>query len=226
MSELDATAGTRWSSCLRAGTGQAVITTTDLEHVPGAAEDGVVRLTVSDGRVLDGGRRVTSWRRSPRRSARRSSGSATSWRRRRCSPRSSGSGRRPSAPRSRPRPAPSSERGGVLDDLVLGVGLGAGARPDGARDSRAAERLSARGADHALALRHAAAGEVVISGHGRPLGECLAMVAIRRRFCCVLQANWNTPEGPFPTARCAILLYTNLRRPGAPSVARDRGVSM
>jgi hypothetical protein len=37
---------------LRAGSGQSVITTTDLEHVPGAKDAGVARLAISAGRVL------------------------------------------------------------------------------------------------------------------------------------------------------------------------------
>jgi DNA replication and repair protein RecF len=56
MSELDATRRERLTTLLRRG-GQAVITTTELAHVPGADEDDVVRLTVVDGRVgpADGG---------------------------------------------------------------------------------------------------------------------------------------------------------------------------
>jgi DNA replication and repair protein RecF len=53
MSELDDVRRHALIELLRAGTGQAVITTTDLEHVPGAGEDGVVRLTVACGRVLE-----------------------------------------------------------------------------------------------------------------------------------------------------------------------------
>jgi DNA replication and repair protein RecF len=50
MSELDATRRERLTSLLRRG-GQAVITTTELAHVPGAEADDVVRLAVVDGRV-------------------------------------------------------------------------------------------------------------------------------------------------------------------------------
>ncbi len=53
MSELDDVRRHALIELLRAGSGQAVITTTDLDHVPGASEDGVVRLTVSYGRVLE-----------------------------------------------------------------------------------------------------------------------------------------------------------------------------
>jgi DNA replication and repair protein RecF len=52
MSELDAARRLALVELVRAGAGQAVITTTDLEHVPGAGEDDVVRLAVSDGTVL------------------------------------------------------------------------------------------------------------------------------------------------------------------------------
>ena len=50
MSELDATRRERLTTLLRRG-GQAVITTTELAHVPGAEADDVVRLEVVDGRV-------------------------------------------------------------------------------------------------------------------------------------------------------------------------------
>jgi len=53
MSELDDVRRHALIELLRAGSGQAVITTTDLDHVPGAYEDGVLRLTVSGGRVLE-----------------------------------------------------------------------------------------------------------------------------------------------------------------------------
>jgi len=51
MSELDGDRRARLVGLLRRG-GQSVITTTDLEHVPGAGEPGVARLAVADGRVL------------------------------------------------------------------------------------------------------------------------------------------------------------------------------
>jgi DNA replication and repair protein RecF len=53
MSELDHSRRQALIELLRMGAGQSVITTTDLEHVPGATEDGVVRLTVSDGAVRE-----------------------------------------------------------------------------------------------------------------------------------------------------------------------------
>ncbi len=51
MSELDHDRRSRLVTLLR-GAGQSVITTTDLEHVPGATEAGVTRLSVADGVVL------------------------------------------------------------------------------------------------------------------------------------------------------------------------------
>jgi DNA replication and repair protein RecF len=52
MSELDGTRRRTLVELLRAGDGQSVITTTDLEHVPGAREAGVARLGISTGRVF------------------------------------------------------------------------------------------------------------------------------------------------------------------------------
>jgi DNA replication and repair protein RecF len=51
MSELDAPRRERLVETLRAG-GQALLTTTELAHVPGAEDAGVVRLAVVDGAVL------------------------------------------------------------------------------------------------------------------------------------------------------------------------------
>jgi DNA replication and repair protein RecF len=51
MSELDGQRRAALIELLRAG-GQSVITTTDLEHVPGAGAPDVTRLAVSDGRIL------------------------------------------------------------------------------------------------------------------------------------------------------------------------------
>jgi DNA replication and repair protein RecF len=51
MSELDGVRRDALAQLLRA-TGQAVITTTDLEHVPGADEDDVTRIAVSDARLM------------------------------------------------------------------------------------------------------------------------------------------------------------------------------
>ena len=50
MSELDSARRERLVELLVGG-GQAVITTTDLEHVPGAADEGVVSLAVMSGRL-------------------------------------------------------------------------------------------------------------------------------------------------------------------------------
>lgn len=52
MSELDSDRRTLLVERLAAG-GQTVVTTTDLAHVPGAAGPGVLRLVVTDGRVLE-----------------------------------------------------------------------------------------------------------------------------------------------------------------------------
>lgn len=51
MSELDGERRGRLVQLLRAG-GQSVITTTDVDHVPGATDPGVTRLAVADGTVL------------------------------------------------------------------------------------------------------------------------------------------------------------------------------
>jgi DNA replication and repair protein RecF len=53
MSELDADRRERLVERLRVG--QAVVTTTDLAHVPGAEEEDVVRLRVQAGHVEAGG---------------------------------------------------------------------------------------------------------------------------------------------------------------------------
>lgn len=52
MSELDRDRRCALADLLRASGGQSVITTTDLEHVPGADGSAVARLAVADGRVL------------------------------------------------------------------------------------------------------------------------------------------------------------------------------
>jgi DNA replication and repair protein RecF len=52
MSELDGERRRELVSLLRTGGGQAVITTTDLEHVPGAADVEVTRLAVNAGHIL------------------------------------------------------------------------------------------------------------------------------------------------------------------------------
>ncbi|MGI8413411.1 MAG: DNA replication/repair protein RecF [Solirubrobacteraceae bacterium] len=52
MSELDRERRRALVDLLRDGDGQSVITTTDLEHVPGARDRGISRLVVSHGRLL------------------------------------------------------------------------------------------------------------------------------------------------------------------------------
>jgi DNA replication and repair protein RecF len=52
MSELDGDRRRALVELLRAGSGQSVITTTDLEHVPGATDVSVTRIAVAEGRLL------------------------------------------------------------------------------------------------------------------------------------------------------------------------------
>jgi DNA replication and repair protein RecF len=52
MSELDSTRRQALVALLRSGGGQSVITTTDLDHVPGARDAGISRLGISAGRVV------------------------------------------------------------------------------------------------------------------------------------------------------------------------------
>lgn len=52
MSELDHDRRLALVEWLRSAGGQSVVTTTDLEHVPGAASPDVTRIAVADGRVL------------------------------------------------------------------------------------------------------------------------------------------------------------------------------
>jgi len=52
MSELDGERRARLVALLRDGGGQSVVTTTDLDHVPGATEPGVTRLAVAEGSIL------------------------------------------------------------------------------------------------------------------------------------------------------------------------------
>ena len=51
MSELDAGRRAQLVDVLRGG-GQSLITTTDLAHVPGGEDAGVVRLAIAEGAVL------------------------------------------------------------------------------------------------------------------------------------------------------------------------------
>jgi len=53
MSELDRIRREALIELLLAQPGQSVITTTDLEHVPGASSDRVVRIQVADGVVRE-----------------------------------------------------------------------------------------------------------------------------------------------------------------------------
>jgi DNA replication and repair protein RecF len=52
MSELDRDRRDALVELLRSGGGQSVITTTDLEHVPGAGDDAIWRIEVVDGRIV------------------------------------------------------------------------------------------------------------------------------------------------------------------------------
>ncbi|MGI8428047.1 MAG: DNA replication/repair protein RecF [Solirubrobacteraceae bacterium] len=53
MSELDRARRQALVDLLRSAGGQSVITTTDLEHVPGAMDSDIARLAVSEGRLLE-----------------------------------------------------------------------------------------------------------------------------------------------------------------------------
>jgi DNA replication and repair protein RecF len=53
MSELDSTRRERLADLVRAG-GQALITTTDVDHVPGAGADDVTLASVLDGTLTQG----------------------------------------------------------------------------------------------------------------------------------------------------------------------------
>jgi DNA replication and repair protein RecF len=53
MSELDKDRRAALVDVLTEGGGQSVITTTDLEHVPGAMQPGVARIAVSEGQLLE-----------------------------------------------------------------------------------------------------------------------------------------------------------------------------
>jgi DNA replication and repair protein RecF len=59
MSELDGTRRERLAELVRAG-GQALITTTDADHVPGAGADDVTVTTVLDGTLTASGAAVTA----------------------------------------------------------------------------------------------------------------------------------------------------------------------
>jgi DNA replication and repair protein RecF len=53
MSELDKDRRAALVEVLTEGAGQSVVTTTDLEHVPGAMQPGVARIAVSEGELLE-----------------------------------------------------------------------------------------------------------------------------------------------------------------------------
>jgi DNA replication and repair protein RecF len=59
-SELDSLRRERLVEALREGGGQSVIATTDLAHVPGSEEEGVLRLAVREGNVVDEAEPVAS----------------------------------------------------------------------------------------------------------------------------------------------------------------------
>jgi recombinational DNA repair ATPase RecF len=52
MSELDQTRRRALIDVLHAGAGQAIITTTDVEHIPDAGRGELSFVAVSDGRIL------------------------------------------------------------------------------------------------------------------------------------------------------------------------------
>lgn len=52
MSELDGNRRLALVEALRSGGGQSIVSTTDLEHVPGASDPGVTRIEVQEGRLL------------------------------------------------------------------------------------------------------------------------------------------------------------------------------
>ena len=54
MSELDQARREALVELLRTRDGQSILTTTDVEHVPGAMDPGIARLVVSDGAVVEG----------------------------------------------------------------------------------------------------------------------------------------------------------------------------
>ena len=164
MSELDGVRRTALVDLLRSGGGQSVITTTDVDHVPGARE----RRASCAAR----GRCCGSWRQPCSRSARggpeamssvpvarspRPIGLALehareSGRRRRCWRRCSGSGRRSSGRLLPPRLAPFGERAGVVTVSCSASVWAQELDLMGPIDRRAFERSPRRRADRAPAL--------------------------------------------------------------------------
>jgi DNA replication and repair protein RecF len=53
MSELDGDRRQALVELLRGGSGQSVITTTDVDHVPGAMDGDVTRVEIADGHVIE-----------------------------------------------------------------------------------------------------------------------------------------------------------------------------
>jgi recombinational DNA repair ATPase RecF len=53
MSELDHERREALVELLRGHAGQAILTTTEVEQIPGAGDGGVVHLTVAQGTILD-----------------------------------------------------------------------------------------------------------------------------------------------------------------------------
>ena len=103
---------------LRAG-GQSVVTATELGHVPGAEEPGVERVAIAEGRVLQAaattsGRRDETAAGTAAGELRARCVDGARWRPRRCSPRSSGRGRRRPATAFAPHAEPFRERDGEV----------------------------------------------------------------------------------------------------------------
>ena len=144
MSELDAEPPRAPRSRASTRAGQALVTTTDLGHVPGGRAADAVRLRVDGGAVEPSPSPRRPRDAAPARSAagrRRGPGAGRRARAARpCWPTSSGSGRRPSATLVAAHATPTAERGGTPHRDLRERGLGPGARPHGARPRGPAER--------------------------------------------------------------------------------------
>ena len=187
---------------------------------PGADEPGVdaARGRRRRGRSQDGATAGMS-RRAPRplpRRARRARATTLA-------PRDA-AGRGPAASGRRPSGAAIAARGDARERArrrrhgrLLGLGVGAGARPDGA--ARCIERLNAAlGAGEVTRLRCVADGPAEhppVSGR-----RADRRMPFLLRFCRDFLAHRQRP-GRRPS--CAIILYTNLRRPGAPYIGAEPG---
>ncbi len=199
---------------------------------PGAGEPGVARLAVADGEVcVEAAGAMTRHRRAPRPAdVRARAARATSSRPRRCSPTFSGPGARSWARSiaSQAQPVVGARR--RAHGLLLGVGLGTGARPDGAGHSRAPERASRGPADPSAVRCDARSGPVLTGPDGRSgvarsksFHGRAKFVTRRHAFCHILQANRPAAE-VVSRVRCAILLYTRFfDAPARRSVARTPG---